>query len=346
MTAPAGAADSAPSLPPGAKEPGPAASWDRWLVAAVALGIAVRLRHVITTDFPVNDGGLFYVMIEAVRAHRYVLPETVQYGLLEVPFAYPPLGFYFAALIADLTGLSTLSSLRWLPFAGCSAGLVAFAWFARTYFVDRVAAVAAAVAFALLPAATTWLIMGGGITRSFGQLFAILMLHQLLQLFRRPSLSTFLLAVVCSALTVLSHPESTSMLAAAALLMTIAFGRTWIAYGSALLVAAGTLLLSAPWWVTTLARYGPDTYRGASLDAPFRHLPGGIVVGLLSLSIPLLACLISPRMFVPAWVASVYLLTRGTDTYSAYPMSLMAGVAVAWLIAAQPKTRTEDGTDG
>jgi hypothetical protein len=50
--------------------PAPARRRSRYLyalLAAVALGVAVRAYLVLSEPFPLNDGGLFYVMIEDLR---------------------------------------------------------------------------------------------------------------------------------------------------------------------------------------------------------------------------------------------------------------------------------------
>src|SRR5581483_7862715 len=86
-------------------------------LCGVGLGLALRGMPVLANDFPLNDGGLFSVMIEAVRGARYGLPWSVTYNGLEIPFAYPPLGFVLGALLADLTHTSGIAVLRWLPLA-------------------------------------------------------------------------------------------------------------------------------------------------------------------------------------------------------------------------------------
>ena len=79
-------------------------------------------------DFPLTDGGLFLVVIEAIRGGRYQLPSTVNYNGMDLPFAYPPLGFYLAAFTADLTEASPLDLLRYIPLVASVATLLAFTW--------------------------------------------------------------------------------------------------------------------------------------------------------------------------------------------------------------------------
>ncbi|MDQ3813475.1 MAG: hypothetical protein M3347_05935, partial [Armatimonadota bacterium] len=85
------------------------------LVLVTALGLYVRLYPALAVDFPVNDGGLFYLMTQELQRAGYALPLYTSYNSAQIPFAYPPLPFYVAAFITDVTGLSLLDVLHYLP---------------------------------------------------------------------------------------------------------------------------------------------------------------------------------------------------------------------------------------
>src|SRR3712207_3523295 len=76
------------------------------------LSLYVRLMPALRAGFPINDGGLFYRMIEDLRLNVYLLPTYTTYNAADIPFAYPPLGFYLAGSITDLTGMHLLDVLR------------------------------------------------------------------------------------------------------------------------------------------------------------------------------------------------------------------------------------------
>lgn len=124
--------------------------FDPWLIGVVALGISVRLFHVLRSDFPLNDGGLFLMMIEALRANDYVLPYSIPWAQFELPFAYPPFGFYLAAGLSDLTGIGAVDLLRFLPLVGSAGTIVAFALLARSLLSERIAYLGAVLAFGLV----------------------------------------------------------------------------------------------------------------------------------------------------------------------------------------------------
>src|SRR5258706_15648964 len=65
------------------------------LVVAVEIGAVVRFFLLSQGDFPLNDGGLFYVMAQDIARSGYALPAFSSYNGIHMPFVYPPLGFYF-----------------------------------------------------------------------------------------------------------------------------------------------------------------------------------------------------------------------------------------------------------
>lgn len=328
----------------------PAASvhprWDPWLMGAVALGAALRLYQIARSDFPLNDGGLFVMMIDGLTANHYVPPLRIPWAQYELPFAYPPFAFYLAAATGQLTGIATVELLRLLPFLGSTGALIAFAGLARAYLASRVAVVASVVAFGLVPDGYYWVISGGGLTRSFGVAFSLFALHQLLLLFRHPTRSRFAAASIGSALTVLTHPESATLFAASALLLTVSYGRSLKGLQSAAAVAIATLVITAPWWVMVLSRYGFDPFRKGGGNAfgvaviRFALSEGGIgvaiggVFGLLTLAM----CWFALRgWFASAWSIAGILFSRNFHQYSMPAMALLLGTVAERCWSLPPK---------
>jgi len=64
---------------------------DVFLLISVLFGAWMRFMPTLLTGTPINDGGMFYVMILDLRAHRFLLPAFTSYNHLNIPFAYPPL---------------------------------------------------------------------------------------------------------------------------------------------------------------------------------------------------------------------------------------------------------------
>lgn len=82
----------------------------RSILAALILGIALafgsylRLAPALAADFPLDDGGLFYLMTHELQGAHYTLPAFTSNNAAHIPFGYPPLAFYMAGAVAQITG--------------------------------------------------------------------------------------------------------------------------------------------------------------------------------------------------------------------------------------------------
>jgi hypothetical protein len=314
-------------------------------VAAVAIGATLRVYPILTSGgFPTGDGGLFLSMVRDLQNHHYVLPAFTSYNHGSIPYAYPPFGLYAAALLQTTSHLSAATVLGLLPPIVTAASLIAFALLARSLLSSQVAVVSAVLAFGLLPDSYFPERMGGGITRSFGLLFALLTLHQLTLLFKRPRRLHLVLATTFATLTVLSHLEWTLFTAYSGLILLWAFGRNRPALLHAGVVTLGSVLLSAPWWLAVAARHGlapfVATLTNSSSAFPWYGAPAAflalhwtqefgfpIVSGLAALG--LVACLARRRWLLPAWLLATF--TVEARAYVQRPVvvvALLAGIGV------------------
>ncbi|MBP8165389.1 MAG: hypothetical protein KAX86_08095, partial [Anaerolineales bacterium] len=96
------------------------------LFTALLFGAVVRFWPAATNGFPINDGGMFYVMIRDLKANGLTLPSFTSYNSAQIPFAYPPLGFYITALLSTLTPVSELQIVLWLPALINTLSILAF----------------------------------------------------------------------------------------------------------------------------------------------------------------------------------------------------------------------------
>jgi hypothetical protein len=337
------------------REHGPPVQRDHYLLAlllAVALGIGVRAYHVLSQDFPLNDGGLFYAMVRDLQAAHYHLPTFTSYNGAGIPYAYSPLGFYLAGVLDDWTSLTLLDVFRWLPLVTTALIVVAFAWFARELLASRWAAVAAIVAFGLVPRSYIWMLMGGGLTRSLGFLFGLVTLRLLYTVYTEHRWRYVPLVALAAALTVLSHLGTAPFVAFSGLLFLIAYGRNRQAVLASLVAAAGAALLSAPWWLTVIHTHGLGPFLAASATGGsiFHSLSladtistlaqlglgtGESVLALIGMlgALGFFYALSMGDWLLPAWwIAIVTLDARQGSTFSTVPIALLAGVAVVQLL--------------
>jgi hypothetical protein len=312
----------------------------------------VRAFHVLSHDFPLNDGGLFFAMVRDLQAAQYHLPAFTSYNVAGIPFGYSPLGFYLAGLLDDLTPLTLLDIFRWLPLTVTALIVVAFASLAHALLASRTAVVVAVVAFGLLPRSFIWMLMGGGLTRSLGFLFALVSLRLLYGFYTERHWKYVPLISLAAGLTLLSHLGTAPFTALSATLFLLAYGRHRQAVLGSTVAAAGAALISAPWWYTVVQMHGIEPFlaagaTGGSIFGTLRlqdvvHTLAmfGVgtaesvlaVVGMLGV-LGFMLALSRGDWLLPAWWISIVLLdARQGSTFSMVPVGLLAGVGVAHLL--------------
>lgn len=238
------------------------------LFAALLFGAVVRFWPGVSNGFPLNDGGMFHAMIQDLKANHGILPLFTSYNAGQIPFAYPPLGFYMSALLSALTPVSDLQALIWLPALVNTLSILAFYKLAEQTLNSRISASLAAVIYALTPGSFVWQVMGGGITRAFGVLFLFLFLWQEMKLFSEYQHKTLLFTILFGAGAVLSHPQTALHAALGGVMIFLFYGTSKRGMSSAVLTALGVALLSAPWWVTVLSRHGVEPFISAGQSSP------------------------------------------------------------------------------
>jgi hypothetical protein len=314
---------------------------------SLSLGAFLRLLPTVAIQFPVGDGGLFYIMVEALRANSYHLPHYILYNGVNIPFAYPPLAFYMTGLITDVLHIPLIETFRWLPAFIAIATIPAFYFLALLILKTPIKAGLAMLCYALLPRAISWFIMGGGITRSFGQLFLILTLFCLYQLFtnapKRNRLIFF--TIMFSILVVLTHPEAALHTIGLALLFWVILGRTKKKTIYALIVGLGTVALTAPWVILMLTRFGIGVYQNAfqaGQHSIFAPLIGMFIVvseePLISFIavlgfLGMIVQLFRRKYLLPLWLITPWIIDpRSGASISILSLCMLASIAIADLI--------------
>ncbi|MBN1453839.1 MAG: glycosyltransferase family 39 protein [Anaerolineales bacterium] len=315
-----------------------------WL--ALLLGGIVRFAPVAMAGFPVNDGGMFYVMVEELQANHFLLPAFTQYNLVDIPFAYPPFGLYASALISSLLRIPALDVVRWLPPLVSTLSLLAFYLLADEILGSRIQAALATIFYGLVPDSFGWAIMGGGITRSFGLLFLFLTIAFANRLYKRTSSLHAVLTAIFGALAFLSHPETGLQAAAACILLWLFRGRSMRTLLWSAVVAFGVAALTAPWWGTVLAQHGLAPFQSAmqtSNDGAF-HLAELLTLQLgdgvfFSLTVALgvigfLGVLARRKFLLPVWlVVPFFVDPRSAGGMAFLPMSILAAYGFDQLLA-------------
>ena len=310
------------------------------LFTALLFGVIIRFYPAITNGFPLNDGGMFYTMVQDLKENGYALPQFTTYNHADIPFAYPPLGFYIASLFGFLLD-SDLTVFLYLPALINTLSILAFYFFSKEILDSRITASLATIIYALSARAFLWQIMGGGITRAFGMFFLLLMLWQAIRLFKNYQHKHLILAILFGAGAVTSHPQTALHAALGGLLIFLFYGRNKQGIISAILTGVGVALLSAPWWLTTFSRHGIEPFISAgqtsqrTLESYISLIQFNGLGDYLFIPTLLLACvgiylfIKEKNFFFITWILLAYLIDpRGADGIALLPFSMLAGAGL------------------
>lgn len=315
------------------------------VVLATAAGLFVRLAPVAASGFPLNDGGLFLDMIRDLQRNNFAIPMYASYNSASIPFAYPPLAFYIGALFSRL-GVSLLDLVRFLPALISTLTIPLLYLLSRRLLVSEARSLMAVFAFALLPRTFQWLIMGGGLTRSVGFVFALLTLIAVHDLYVRGSRTSLLFTILFASLTILSHPELAFFTAYSTALMFFFLSRNRAGVVHSCVAAAGILLLTSPWWVSVIRYHGIGPLLAASqtgsgtwsanalslLVFDFTEEPFMTLLGFLGL-LGAVVCVVEKRHFLVAWLVVIFLLDpRSGATYATIPLAMFVEVGICRMI--------------
>jgi len=328
---------------------------DLIFILAVLIGAFMRFNPTLLAGFAINDGGMFAMMVDDLKASRYILPIFTTYNHLNIPFAYPPLGFYLGRIASDLFGLSAPQALRWVPAFFASLSVPAFYLLALRLLENKYYAALSTVFFALMPRALSWFVMGGGLTRSPGQFFMLLTLAILIRLYKENRRSDIFWAGLFGGLAVMSHPEAAVHTFVSAIFLWIMLFRSRTAFVNSILVGAIVLFVSAPWWWTVIHFHGVQPLLDAAqtgqkflaifhlLFFVFTEEPYATVIAILGL-IGIAHRLMRRDYLLPLWMAIPFFVEgRSAAGPAAIPLAMLAAVGLVDVVLAaiQPKVGNE-----
>ena len=317
----------------------------RWaglfLFISLIFGAILRFAPTVLSGSPINDGGMFYIMIQDLVSNHFLIPAFTSYNHINIPFAYPPLTFYFGGLLS-LLGIPILEIIRWLPPLISTCSILAFYWMSSLMLDSRDKATLATLAYALIPRSFSWYVMGGGLSRTFGILFLLLTCVSTWALLTRHAAKFGLLTALFGAGAVLSHPETGLHTAVACALIWLFKGRNVKALRDVLLVALGVFVITSPWWWTIISRHGLVPLQSAlqtgghnslfwlpwiTFDfSEERFVTLFTVLGLIGIVV---------QSYRRDWFLTVWLLIafvvepRSAPAIAALPLAMLAGIALS-----------------
>ena len=317
---------------------------DLIVLFAIALGTFLRFNPTLLAGFAINDGGMFAVMVDDLKASHYLLPAFTSYNHMQIPFAYPPLGFYLGRVAADLFGWNAPQVLRWVPALLASLSIPAFYLLARRLLKQKYLAAVATLFFAFMPRALSWYVMGGGLTRSPGQLFMLLTLASVVRLYQEQRKIDVVWAGLFGGLAVMSHPEAGVHTFVSALFLWLMLSRKRDALFQSVLIGLLVLLVSAPWWGTVIHYHGlAPLLKGAAtgqktlavfhlLFFVFTEEPYATLIAILGL-VGIAHQLLHKQYLLPLWLALPFFVEgRSAAGPAAIPLAMLAAIGLVDVI--------------
>jgi hypothetical protein len=321
---------------------------DEWstliLPLAILLGAFMRFNPTLLAGFAINDGGMFAVMVDDLRAGGYLLPAFTSYNHLDIPFAYPPLGFYLGGLAADFLGMETTEILRFVPAFFASLSVPAFYWLALRLLKSKYLAALSTLFFALMPRALSWFVMGGGLTRSPGQFFMLITLALVIRLYEENRRADILWAGLFGGLAVMSHPEAAVHTFFSAIFLWLMLSCKRTALINSIFVGIVVLLVTSPWWMTVIRYHGVGPLFNAAATGSkalavfhllffvFTEEPYATFIAVLGL-IGIAHRLVRRDYLLPLWMAIPFFVEgRSAAGPAAIPLAMLAAIGLAQVV--------------
>lgn len=317
------------------------------LIVITSFGGLIRLYPALIASFPIGDGGLFYVMAQELQASHLSLPFFTSYNGGQIPFVYPPLGHYLLVIFSELFHTPLITMMRLLPPLISVLTIPAFYFLARSLLNEKSTAFISTCVFSLLPPAFDWLIMGGSITRSPGFLFALLTLNQVILYFRHSRKVNLILTILFSSLTIYSHPAMAWFVFYSSIIFFILISPNFKKLQFSLLVVISVILLTMPWWLISVNRFGFQPFLNAlkvgtvSISGWTFFLPLlflftnepildiQAVLGLLGI----LVAFRERKLILISWFFAIFVFqTHESAIVASIPLALLVGLGIGHLV--------------
>jgi hypothetical protein len=302
------------------------------VIVAAVIAVVLRARPLVL-DFPLGDGGLFWVMANDLVGNGFLPPSAATYNDAGIPWMYPPLGLYFVALLGG-----GIEWFRVVPVVFTVATLPALWLLARALANDR-AAIVSLVAYGLATPAYLGLVAGGGVTRAPGVVLALLTMWAVVR-------GHAITAGGLGGLVILTHPT-------AAVYGALGSAVLWATRGapSRMLVAPVIALgIGAIWFVPMVVAHGIGSLT-ASLGSRGTDLLDNVVVLLSAILHPpnlaftigavgMVIAIVRRRWDLIGLVVVSLLGASVVDRWAVIPFAILAGMAVDAAIGELPRARS------
>jgi hypothetical protein len=310
------------------------------LFCIMTLGAIIRNQFLQKSTFVINDGGMFMTMVKDLQDNGFKLPFFTTYNHLDIPYAYPPLSFYSVAILNNFLGIDLITLFRLFPLVFNLLSIPAFYLLAKELTGDYRLSLIATVFYSINIPGFEWLVSGGGITRSPSHTYLLISLWGLLRFYRTRNLIFYVLALFTGSLMILHHIEYTTMLIYSMVLFSFGLlsNREKIKYILFFLIGLG--ILTSPYWITIVIRYGASPFISAFHTANFDiaksmlnlillFFKQDVFTGFINISaiFGMLYSLFTKKYKLLLWFIAIILFNpRSATRLSTIPVSIFAAI--------------------
>ena len=312
------------------------------LLLLTLMGLIIRIQcFSYSSEYPINDGGLFVTMTSDLISNNFRIPEYTSYNLQNIPYAYPALSFYVVSLANAFFGLDFLLVIKYLPLLYNLLSIPFFYLLSREITKKDTLAFLATFVFAISRPSYEWLIMGGGITRSPAYTFSIITLYLYVYSLRREKKNITCLSGLFLGLTAAHHLEKAQFTWIALLISTFCFLDGMRHIKALITVSCIGGLVFLPFFIPVFQFHGLSPYLSAfgsgelSFTSPVLKLlmfnffgvaPFIDLLGIFSFIgfISLIIRRNSHDLFLPLWLVLIcFLNPRSVDRFAVIPASIL-----------------------
>lgn len=248
------------------------------LILIIIIGVVIRFQYISTSIFPLNDGGLFYQMTLDLENNNLHLPKYTTYNNSYIPFAYPPLAFYFTIFLSNITSIHLMDLVRFIPFFFNILSIPAVFLLVKEISKDNWVPLLSSFIWSVSSPSYKWLIMGGGITRSMAYLFSIAALLFFARYLRKLKPIDFLACICFSALTLYSHLEIFWALILSSVVFSVLAEKLHKSWKALAFYLGGVGLISIPYIFSVLKNHGVTPFISVISSGEFNLLPSIIKI--------------------------------------------------------------------
>jgi hypothetical protein len=317
-----------------------------FLLIILLLGGFLRIQYLHKTDFVINDGGLFFTMIHDLQRNGFHLPVYTSYNKSNIPFAYPPLSIYSAAILNQFLNINLIDIFRYYPLIFNLISIPAFYFLSKEITRNTRQSILSTAFYSILLPSYEWLISGGGLTRSPAHTLFIISLTLYLVFLRTKRKRFFTLSIIFASIMTLHHIEYSWMLIFSVVLFSLYSLKLRTSFLSITVFCFGIAALTSPYWITIIKFHGIFPFIYAFSAGEFSLLssitrlvmmaftgePFPYIINSLAV-IGLIYCIFAKNLRLVIWFFLILFLNpRSANRSLIFPVTIFAAIAIDQII--------------